>query len=405
MNLLEKALRILEQPACDHCLGRQFGQLLSGYTNEQRGKLLRTIAAMAVDMEDYKGGTDFSNFTDYKFHNLEIKEKHSRKKCSVCDGLFEVLESYVKKIAKNRKYSYNTFLMGTKLSSGMVEREESLWERVGIDYCEPIKAEINREVGKLVEKATKARFNPKNPDVNILLDIERGKAEIAPNPLFIYGQYQKLKRGIPQTKWPSRKYRTSVEQIIAKPLMKASRGAGHKLHGLGREDIDARCLAWRPFVLEILKPKGRELALNKLAKKVGKDVRVRKLRLSNIAEVRRIKEARIDKTYRAVVACKNPVSRNELKQISAILGEIRQRTPQRVLHRRSDRSRRRRVKGLKYKYIDKKTFVIEVRGEAGLYIKELISGDAGRTRPSISEILNNECVCKELDVTKIHLKN
>jgi len=54
--------------------------------------------------------------------------------------------------------------------------------------------------------------------------------------------------------------------------------------------------------------------------------------------------------------------------------------------------------------MDKRTFMIEVRGEAGLYIKELISGDSGRTRPSISELLKNECTCKELDVMKIHVK-
>jgi len=47
--------------------------------------------------------------------------------------------------------------------------------------------------------------------------------------------------------------------------------------------------------------------------------------------------------------------------------------------------------------------IIFVTTEAGLYIKELISGDKGRTQPNLSELLQNECVCKELDVVKIHL--
>ncbi|MBS3053558.1 MAG: tRNA pseudouridine(54/55) synthase Pus10 [Candidatus Aenigmarchaeota archaeon] len=404
MNLLEKTLRILEQPACDNCLGRQFGQLLSGFTNNERGKLLRTIAAMSIDNEDYKGAADMSNFHDYAFHNLEIKAKTARKQCSVCGDIFARLEKHAEKIAKNRQYEYKTFLIGTRLSSGLIEKEEALWERVGIDYCEPLKAEINREIGKLAEAATKTRFSRKNPDVNMIVNFGSGKIEITPNPIFIYGEYQKLKRGIPQTKWPSKKYRTSVEEIIAKPFMLATRGRGHKLHGMGREDIDARCLAWRPFVLEITGPKRRETAMKKLAGKIGKEVKVRNLRPSNIEEVRRIKEARTDKTYRAVVKCNKPISKDDLEEIKSIVGEISQRTPQRVLHRRADLRRKRHVKQIKYKYMDKRTFMIEVRGEAGLYIKELISGDSGRTRPSISELLKNECTCKELDVMKIHVK-
>ncbi len=276
---------------------------------------------------------------------------------------------------------------------------------MGIDYCEPLKAEINREIGKLAEKAAKARFNRKTPDVNIILNFDSNKINIQSNPLFLYGEYQKLKRGIPQTKWPSGKYKTSVEQIIAKPFMAITRGRNHKLHGLGREDIDARCLAWRPFVLEIIEPRKRQLEMKRLMKKIEKSVRVRKMRLSSIEEVRKIKEARIDKTYRATVKCNNPISKNELAVIKSITGEIRQRTPQRVIHRRADKMRKRRVKSIKLKYLGKKTFMLEVRSEAGLYIKELISGDNGRTRPSISELLKNDCTCKELDVINIHVKD
>ena len=64
--------------------------------------------------------------------------------------------------------------------------------------------------------------------------------------------------------------------------------------------------------------------------------------------------------------------------------------------------RKRRVKKITFKLLSKNTFILEVRGEAGLYIKELISGDGGRTEPSISSLLNNECKCQELDVIGIH---
>ena len=47
-------------------------------------------------------------------------------------------------------------------------------------------------------------------------------------------------------------------------------------------------------------------------------------------------------------------------------------------------------------------FVWEVRVESGTYVKELVSGDGGRTRPSLSEILAVPCTCKALDVLEVH---
>jgi len=431
MNLIEKAQKILQQPVCDHCLGRQFAQLLHGYSNDERGHFVRTIVAMSIDKskEEKKEGKaenetesnvnaneknekpafisipalDMSNFAGFKFHNLEVDKKIKPKKCSVCNGLFLSLDKWLDRIEKAaKKYSFKTFLVGTKLSSELVEAEEALWERAGIDYCEPLKAEINREVGKLIEKRLKLRFDS-TPDVNIVLNIDASKVDIEINPIFVYGEYQKLVRGIPQTKWPSGKYKTSVEQIIAKPFMRATNAKAHKLHALGREDIDARCLGWRPFVLELLEPETRELNFSRLAKKIERSVRVRKLRPSSIAEVRKIKEAKADKTYSMIVECSRDITRHDLKRLKSLL-HIRQKTPQRVLHRRADKYRNRKIKYIKTKLINKRKFLLTIQCEAGLYVKELVSGDDGRTQPSVSQLLNADCRCKQLDVIKIHAK-
>ncbi len=401
MQIQEKAKRILQQPVCDSCLGRQFAQLLSGYTNSERGKLLRTLIAMSIDKEEASLDVDLSNFHGFNFHKLELKSEPEKKKCSVCEGIFENLGKIADRVAKEaRKYDFSTFLVGTKISFDLISREENLWERVGIDYCEPIKAELNRELGKVVEKKIKAGYHSR-PDVNFIVGLPEGKVKTELNPLFIYGEYQKLVRGIPQTKWPSKKYKTSIEEIMAKPFMLSTRGSGHKLHGLGREDIDARCLGWRPFVLEILEPKKRKMNLNTLAKKIGKGIKVRNLRPSEIAEVRRIKEERADKTYHVLVVCEN-ITRNDLKKLGKLVGNIKQKTPERVLHRRADKFRNRKLKALKAKYKNNRQFEIIARCEAGLYVKELISGDNGRTVPSMSSVLGQACVCKELDVMEIH---
>src|SRR3989338_4308889 len=98
MQLLEKAARILEQPICDHCLGRQFSQLLSGYTDAERGTLLRTLVAMSIDKEDYNGHVDLANLPAPTFHNLVVAKKKPAK-CSVCDGLFDKFSKFADKTA------------------------------------------------------------------------------------------------------------------------------------------------------------------------------------------------------------------------------------------------------------------------------------------------------------------
>ena len=398
MNIEEKALKILEQPICDHCLGRQFSQLLSGFTNDERGKAIRTIIAMSLDGKERD--IDYSNFADFTIRNLKTKEKE--KSCSICSGIFNKLDKYAEKCVKTVKgLEFETFLIGTKPSFALSDAEETLWEKVGIDFCEPIKGEINRELGKKFEKKIGKKFSL-NPDVTLILDIATGSIKVQITPLFIYGKYQKLKRGIPQTRWPSGKYKTSIEQITAKPFMASTKGIGHKFHGAGREDIDALCLAWRPFVLEILEPKKRKIELNKLAKKIKKDVKIKDLHFSSIKEVRELKEAKLDKTYRALIKTKTPIEKKDLKKIK--IKTVAQQTPERVLHRRADLTRKRAVRKITPKFINSKTFELTITGESGLYIKELISGDNNRTKPSVSELLQVICECKELDVINIKSK-
>lgn len=406
--MIERIIKILEQPVCDNCLGRQFAQLLSGYSNAERGRILRTAVAMQIDTGVLQtGSVDINNFFNYKFrYNKDIlKQSLKRKKCSVCDDFFEKIGRTVKKIeSKLKGIDFDTFLVGTQISQTLLKKEELLWEKIGIDYCEPLRAEINREVGKKLENALKKRAELKKPDIVILLDLENNKIRLQINQLYVFGFYKKFARGIPQCRWGMpHHYKTSVEQIIGVPLQKAAQGKDYKLHGAGREDINARCLAWRPFVLEILKPKKRLLNFKSIEKtiKKSKKVEVKGLKAVDTSVVKKIKAARLDKVYECLVALNKPVAKSELKKLKGLAGIIHQRTPERVLHRRSDLLRRREVKSLKYKMLGKKTFKLIVHSTAGLYIKELISGDNGRTKPSVAELLGRKATCRQLDVIKI----
>ena len=51
--------------------------------------------------------------------------------------------------------------------------------------------------------------------------------------------------------------------------------------------------------------------------------------------------------------------------------------------------------------MDKNKIKFHVRTQGGLYIKELVSGDEGRTSPSFAEILGADAKCVELDVVAV----
>jgi len=363
---------IARGPVCDHCLGRQLAQVSTGMTDLERGAILRRL----------------------------LKAKPEGGDCPVCGGLFKRLGKFADDAAgRLSKMEYATFVVGTKLSGELIGAEEAVWEDAGIDYCESIKSELNRELGKLLEARIHKVVDEEKPDVTVTLNLEKDRVDIRAAPLFFSGAYKKLVRGIPQTKWD--KYEVTVEDVIAAPFMAATKGEGHSMHASGREDIDARCLDWRPFILEIENPSKRTVDLRKMLKEVNASgkVEVSGLEATVRKEVAGLKDLRLDKSYRALVEFEKPVT--GVERVQKLIGTISQRTPVRVAHRRADLVRKRKVKDIKWKKINNKKFEFQIKGEAGLYIKELISGDGGRTRPSVSEILGNQGAVKELDVIKI----
>jgi tRNA pseudouridine synthase 10 len=42
-----------------------------------------------------------------------------------------------------------------------------------------------------------------------------------------------------------------------------------------------------------------------------------------------------------------------------------------------------------------------IRASGGLYVKELVNGDDGRTKPSFTEVLGRRAECLELDVLHV----
>ena len=295
-KIIDRAERALQRDLCDHCLGRLFAQVESGTTNKERGRDMRI--AVALD------------------RGARSEELPPHETCWLCEDLFEQLPRFAEAAAeKLSEIEYGTFLIGTRVDPVLQDREEQLWSEVGGETAEPIKAELNREIGKLVEATVHKDVDFTSPDVVALVDTRFGHVELNIAPLFIYGRYRKYSREIPQTRWPCRicrgkgckrcggagkMYPDSVQELIGDPLVREAEGRDHFFHGMGREDIDARMLGTgRPFILEIAEPRKRYLDLQEMERLANENGRgladFSELRWSTRDEVRQIKAASPDK--------------------------------------------------------------------------------------------------------------
>lgn len=203
-------------------------------------------------------------------------------------------------------------------------------------------------------------------------------------------------------------YPDSVQELIGDPLVREAEGRDHFFHGMGREDIDARMLGTgRPFILEIAEPRKRYLDLQEMERLANENGRgladFSELRWSTRDEVRQIKAATPDKVYRAEVSIQGKVNKGRMDEVVKSLNQARitQQTPTRVAHRRADLARERTIRELAIESLEEDKLVLRLRTESGTYVKEFVSGDGGRTVPSLAGSLGVPCQVTALDVIQI----
>ncbi|MEM3852251.1 MAG: tRNA pseudouridine(54/55) synthase Pus10 [Methanomassiliicoccales archaeon] len=347
----------------------------------------------------------------------------SEQKCSICRGLFMRVEDFAAMAVEAlRSVDYDTFWIGSRLEFGTAERERQL-AGVELEPSRTLKVELNREIGKQVSAMTGKEGSASNADVTVIVDTAFGVCQLEIRPLFVYGKYRKLVRGIPQTRWLCRKcrgagcgycnfrgkmYETSVQELIAPPLMEVFQAKDNFFHGMGREDIDAVMLGdGRPFIMELREPGRRHASLVDVEREINRRnegvVEVSGLSLTTRDAVRKLKTASPGKVYLVRFRTADKVNKELLTQVFEDISnsKISQRTPTRVLHRRADLIRERRIIACRLESYEDGLIAAEVEAEAGTYIKELVTGDSGRTVPSISELLGTDCTVESLDVLRV----
>ena len=401
MRLAEDILNQTDGKICKHCLGRKLSKTIEGTNNIERAD--KVCEELGIDLDDVD--------------------------CVICNNIFDKLddELYDKIDAKINQLGieFNTFLVGSQIPKDIQERDEEMSEEFDLGV-ETIKKEVNRLIGLGIWERYDKEAEFERQDIVFNIDLRNEpKVRIQINPLYIEGKYNKYKRGIPQTKWPCTKckgrgceecngtgkqYPESVEELISEHFLKLTKGKEAKFHGAGREDIDVLMLgSGRPFVLEIKEPRIRNLDLAKLEDEINKvnegKTAYHGLKLCERGRKAEIKQSSPDtyKIYEAIVECDEAFDTDKLEELTK-LNEIHQQTPLRVLRRRTDMVRVKHVLDLSYEVIDEKSFTMRIKTEGGLYIKELISGDEGRSNPNVSEILGVNAVCAQLDVIEVSEK-
>jgi len=411
MTVLDTARRALDSgPLCDNCLGRLVADRSFGLGNAERGRGLRVALALEDD-EDFEEPSD---------------------PCWVCEDECARFDWWATQAAAGvRGYEFETYQVGTKVPPLLEENDRLLREDAGLDpeAGELMKKEFNREIGKRFGEETETEVDLGRPNVQILCDLATDEVDITVNSAFVYGRYRKLERDIPQTKWPCNdchgtgrvqgrpcdgcdgtgyRYDESVEQLTAPVVENAMDGEAATFHGAGREDVDALMLGTgRPFVIEVDEPRKRNVDTDELETDINEfadgKAEVEGLRLATYEMVERVKELDASKTYRMDVEFEEPVTEDELAgAIEELDGAtIEQETPQRVSHRRAAKTRVREVYEIDGELEDDRHATLEVDGEGGLYVKELVSSDEGRTEPSLAGVLGVAATVTALDVLEV----
>ena len=319
---------------CNHCLGRVGGKKRFGQSDLDSGIEIRNSVI--------EGDSTMA------------KAREVEPLCPFCENLFEevpLLAQLIKEAVGERECF--RLQLGARIPKDQTEAEDHLRKRFGAGGSAPLKSSLVEEVARqLKEIDFGVKLVIDKPEILALIDVLTLTVELDIRSHYVYGRYRKLARGIPQTKWPCRackgrgcpkcnqtglQYQSSVQGLIGDPLLEIFGSKEHAFHGMGREDIDVRCLGrGRPFVIEMKRPMKREIDSEMIMKLINEasdgQLEVSDMRPSNRSEVVRVKDTPAEKSYTILYRIE-PLTQTELDVLTQVLE---------VPKNNQDRNRRRR---------------------------------------------------------------
>ena len=164
---------------CNSCLGRQFGNVLTGLSNADRGSALKIFFAMEWEINHRQAATGLTIISsliskDFPIGGLSVRRyfpdsETNTLPCAICQDFLSIpfLESLAKEACDlASEYEFSTFLVGSIFPPSVIDNEDITRSTFNLEYGESIKSDFNRELGKILSKLIPdATVDFKAPDI------------------------------------------------------------------------------------------------------------------------------------------------------------------------------------------------------------------------------------------------
>ena len=333
--------------------------------------------------------------------------------CYICHGLMGQLESIIDRVLADvqKKYEFDSFLVGAVLPTEIYEREDEIRSRFKIRGKESIKRQFVRELGIRILRITKKRLEYFAPEmvINIVVDNENNiKINPKNSPLILAGTYIKKRRGLAQKHnqynecIPTRslipRYRSrackcrSVETLISRRLLSMTGGENTRFSWVGSEDRDSLVLGeGRPFFVRILNPQIRSL-------KGGLKFSIAGIHATIIGNVNHMPESpiRFITKTKILIRTEADLSKIDLTKLyllknSMITFEIKSKIVTKKIY------------SVEVQQINDTEFNLTLIADGGLVIKQFVGGQR-YVKPNVSEIIGTESQCVFFDILHVQLQ-
>src|SRR5215218_8584356 len=307
----------------------------------------------------------------------------STKPCYICRGLMDSLGVIANSILSAvRGFEFDTFLIGATLSTQIYEREDAMRARLKIKGKESVKYYLTRQLGIRLARLAGKKVEYGKPDITITLTVDKENnvdVAVISRPIAFAGVYIKKSRGLPQKQdkctscggkgckscnYSGLSGYDSVEGIIAKELVRITKGQTPKFTWIGSED-------------KRIKGSGISAMLSVINDKP-------------------VIQPRFTVKTRIHIKCENVLTKKILKKLNSLSGS-------KVSYENKSKMATKSIHSVRVRQLDSNQFNLTIVADGGLMIKQLVGGEE-YMKPNISEILGAKCQCIIFDILDVQLQ-
>ena len=377
-----------------------------------------------IVMQDYNfylcGYCFGRNFNNTKRNTVKYKTninitKSDKKKCEICENLFEkTLKDIYDEIINSKYFNeiipYTSIDIGTSLPFKLFEKEDMLRSLFKIKGLPNIKNQFNVLIREKIMKKTGYLLNHLNPDIKIEIALDRElnfEIKYKTKEVFLLGRYNKYKRLFSQRfkkkvnsicnqkdiQHHNLDYNNNdtIEKIILNYLYSQFSSKNIKISWLGSEDKDSLVLgSGRPFIVKVCNPSKRSFESKFEIKNMIK-LNFEEIKSNDIHIYAKYKI----QTKIFIKVLDDRVEEDILKRlIPQLIGEI-------VFYNKNKKIKK-NIYCSYFKLIDDKNFELVLILDNGIPIKQLIGGEEF-IEPCLSKLMDTKCECIYFDIMDISL--